>query len=348
MADNNATPCERAVPTDAEIVTVYTGRGHEAGPGLGTLVDPILPPGGLPLPEVVDVERDRLRDASDRESASDKRLIRTHLTHRAAREGYLREELDVEEVGAAEMGISIWLPAPQTSSVDRSLDPGRLRQTRIKLKTAVHVLEMASHMGDHHVPDAELGSGVSRFKGPSSHGGSPPNPPCRPNTEDKTVWNAYPREGGVHAEGTTSHDESEGDSVRRQGNRTRDKTGSNRNVALRTSDGGGQRPSRTADWRVKRQSRIRKEPAMEGITFVGLDAHKEWINVAMLLPGRETPIEWQVPNEAGAIRKMLRRIEGEAPGEVRFCYEAGPCGYALQRQIAARGAKRAVWWLPRH
>jgi len=112
-----------------------------------------------------------------------------------------------------------------------------------------------------------------------------------------------------------------------------EKTGSNRNVALRTSDGGGQRPSRTADWRVKRQSRIRKEPAMEGITFVGLDAHKEWINVAMLLPGRETPIEWQVPNEAGAIRKMLRRIEGEAPGEVRFCYEAGPCGYALQRQI---------------
>jgi transposase len=72
---------------------------------------------------------------------------------------------------------------------------------------------------------------------------------------------------------------------------------------------------------------------MEGTTFVGLDAHKEWINVAMLLPGRETPIEWQVPNEVGAIRKMLRRIEGEAPGEVRFCYEAGPCGYALQRQI---------------
>lgn len=74
---------------------------------------------------------------------------------------------------------------------------------------------------------------------------------------------------------------------------------------------------------------------MEGTTFVGLDAHKEWISVAMLLPGRETAIEWQVPNEAAAIRKMLRRIEGEALGEVRFCYEAGPCGYALQRQITA-------------
>jgi transposase len=72
---------------------------------------------------------------------------------------------------------------------------------------------------------------------------------------------------------------------------------------------------------------------MEGITFVGLDAHKEWISVAMLLPGRETPIEWRIPNEATAIWKMLGRIEREAPGEVRFCYEAGPCGYALQRQI---------------
>ena len=74
---------------------------------------------------------------------------------------------------------------------------------------------------------------------------------------------------------------------------------------------------------------------MEGTTFLGLDAHKEWISVAMLLPGSETPVEWQVPNEATAIRRMLRRIEKEAPGEVRFCYEAGPCGYARQRQIMA-------------
>ena len=72
---------------------------------------------------------------------------------------------------------------------------------------------------------------------------------------------------------------------------------------------------------------------MEVATFVGLDAHKDWISVAMLLPGREAAIEWRIPNEAGAIRRTLRRIEREAPGDVRFCYEAGPCGYALQRQI---------------
>ncbi len=74
---------------------------------------------------------------------------------------------------------------------------------------------------------------------------------------------------------------------------------------------------------------------MEGTTFVGLDAHKDWISVAMLLPGRDQTIEWRIPNEGGAIRKMLRRVERESPGEVRFCYEAGPCGYALQRQITS-------------
>lgn len=74
---------------------------------------------------------------------------------------------------------------------------------------------------------------------------------------------------------------------------------------------------------------------MEGTTFVGLDAHKEWINVAILLPGSEAAVEWQVPNNAVAVRRMLRRVRGETPGQVRFCYEAGPCGYALQRQIIA-------------
>jgi transposase len=69
------------------------------------------------------------------------------------------------------------------------------------------------------------------------------------------------------------------------------------------------------------------------ITFVGMDAHKRAINVAMLLPGRKDPVEWQVTNEPAAIKRLARRIEREAPGEVRCCYEAGPCGYVLQREL---------------
>jgi transposase len=72
---------------------------------------------------------------------------------------------------------------------------------------------------------------------------------------------------------------------------------------------------------------------MQGSIFVGLDVHKVSISVAVLLPGSDTPLEWRIPNEPTAVRRMLRRVKSLAPSDVRFCYEAGPCGYALQRQI---------------
>ena len=43
---------------------------------------------------------------------------------------------------------------------------------------------------------------------------------------------------------------------------------------------------------------------------------------------------WQLANEPQAVRRLVRKLEREAPGPVRMCYEAGPCGYALQRQVA--------------
>lgn len=76
----------------------------------------------------------------------------------------------------------------------------------------------------------------------------------------------------------------------------------------------------------------------ERTIFVGLDAHKEWISVAMLLPGQNQPVEWRCTNEEVSVRKMVRKVLKQAPAEVRFCYEAGPCGYALQRWIREAGA----------
>ena len=75
----------------------------------------------------------------------------------------------------------------------------------------------------------------------------------------------------------------------------------------------------------------------KGITWVGLDAHKRSIHVAMLLPEREEPITWQEPNEDNAVRRLARRLTREAPGEVRSCYEAGPLGYVLQRELESQG-----------
>ena len=76
----------------------------------------------------------------------------------------------------------------------------------------------------------------------------------------------------------------------------------------------------------------------KGITFAAVDAHKEMHSVAMLLPGQTDPVTWDVPNEPAAVRRLVRKLEREAPGEVRICYEAGPVGYALQRQITEAGS----------
>ena len=67
-------------------------------------------------------------------------------------------------------------------------------------------------------------------------------------------------------------------------------------------------------------------------TYVGVDAHKKDLFIAMLVGDQATPVTWQLPNEPNAVRRLVRKLEREAPGPVRMCYEAGPCGYALQRQ----------------
>lgn len=68
-------------------------------------------------------------------------------------------------------------------------------------------------------------------------------------------------------------------------------------------------------------------------TYVGIDAHKKDLFVAMLVRDRMPPVTWQVANEPTAVRRLVRKLEREAPGAVHVCYEAGPGGYALQRQL---------------
>jgi transposase len=64
-----------------------------------------------------------------------------------------------------------------------------------------------------------------------------------------------------------------------------------------------------------------------------VDAHKKDLFIAMLVGTETTPVTWQLANEPNAVRRLVRKLEREAPGPVRVCYEAGPCGYALQRQV---------------
>ena len=77
-------------------------------------------------------------------------------------------------------------------------------------------------------------------------------------------------------------------------------------------------------------------------TVVGLDTATATIQVALLRPGEQQPVEWQVANEPGAIRRLARKLRRAAPGAVQCCYEAGPGGYALQRQLEAEGVSCVV------
>ena len=73
--------------------------------------------------------------------------------------------------------------------------------------------------------------------------------------------------------------------------------------------------------------------------FVGMDVHKETIAVAVALPGRAEPeYRGEIVHEPKAVRKWFQRLNEEFGGPLLlFCYEAGPCGYGLYRQIVEAG-----------
>lgn len=73
----------------------------------------------------------------------------------------------------------------------------------------------------------------------------------------------------------------------------------------------------------------------EPITYVGIDAHKRALQLAMFIGDTAQPVCWTSPNEPAAIERLRRRLERDAPGGIECCYEAGPTGYALQRQLGS-------------
>ena len=72
------------------------------------------------------------------------------------------------------------------------------------------------------------------------------------------------------------------------------------------------------------------------ITFVGLDVHATSIALAMLPPGAERPVEHEIPTDPKLIRRTFTRLKADAH-QLRCCYEAGPCGFELYRQLTALG-----------
>jgi transposase len=72
---------------------------------------------------------------------------------------------------------------------------------------------------------------------------------------------------------------------------------------------------------------------METVRFVGLDVHADSIAIAIAEPGRGEPSGLAtIPNDTMMLIKRLRKL-----GRVKCCYEAGPTGYGLYRDLCKAG-----------
>lgn len=88
-----------------------------------------------------------------------------------------------------------------------------------------------------------------------------------------------------------------------------------------------------------RASCIGRRVVQKAITYVGLDVHKDSIVVSLAEAGlrgslREVRENGKIVNAPAALRALATRLAAKG-NELRFCYEAGPCGYGIHRLLSA-------------
>jgi len=101
-----------------------------------------------------------------------------------------------------------------------------------------------------------------------------------------------------------------------------------------------------AEQRIETSSSVSALSASGGLgeapdhaAYIGLDVHKDTIAVAVAEPGRQEPIyRGEIANTPKKVERLITKLsEAYDGGVLLFCYEAGPCGYGLYRQLIASG-----------
>jgi len=72
--------------------------------------------------------------------------------------------------------------------------------------------------------------------------------------------------------------------------------------------------------------------------FVGLDVHKTTVVSAVVEGVRGSDVRQlgTIPDRADQIAKLVENLTRDGQ-RLRFCYEAGPCGYGIYRQLTEMG-----------
>jgi transposase len=72
---------------------------------------------------------------------------------------------------------------------------------------------------------------------------------------------------------------------------------------------------------------------MKSTTIIALDHHAATTVAAVLLPGHRSPALHPLTSDIPTIQRFIVRLQRQGP--VSCCYEAGPCGFELQRALTA-------------